>query len=227
MKLTYDVLQKNIKKFTKLHGKVETIYLPKDPDKVLIEKDTDLLLKNNIDDFYVALLRPLDRLEYGIYDEYIDEDDKWSALEVILNNCWLVGDDELKTNEDCFQRLTNTLDIFMNFLNHIPVLPSITDREKLIVYMRKVGEKEIKSLEEINETDFHKFSFKKANRNDLRSIHKTRGNSFQKEEQLIYSLLVDGDVNLIEMDDSILMTLMKGKIKEYLVNTKTAYLKKN
>lgn len=223
----YNILVKEITRFEKKYGKIELLIIPKDESTIV---DVETALQTNIENYYIALFRHMNRYEYGVYMDKVGNSDFIGLAEFICDSLWVKGDEIIKKDDDLFSSIYNNELFLTKFGEHIinKVKPYKVDEENYTIYIRKEGTEQFE-LEDVNETDFHKLVFRKATRNDLRNYYIQQA-SIPAQESVLHNLCIEGR-ELIS-DDDIFFTIILGKqgqvnIADLIMSKKMSYLKKN
>lgn len=223
----YNILVKEITRFEKKYGKIELLIIPKDESTIV---DVETALQTNIENYYIALFRHMNRYEYGVYMDKVGNSDFIGLAEFICDSLWVKGDEIIKKDDDLFSSIYNNELFLTKFGEHIinKVKPYKVDEENYTIYIRKEGTEQFE-LEDVNETDFHKLVFRKATRNDLRNYYIQQA-SIPAQESVLHNLCIEGR-ELIN-DDDIFFTIILGKqgqvnIADLIMSKKMSYLKKN
>ena len=226
--MTYIEIKQKIDEFEIKYKK--TFLLIRQKDDTQTFNDVNLEFELNPENFYYAIIARPNKNVYSAFSAELQKGKFISAAEIILENCFLFGDQILKNNDDFF--LPISMDI--NFFNAIKEMVCINDyyidKEKLTIFIHKTDEfvKNIEKDIEKNKENYNIFKFNKPTRKDIENMNY---NNVDAEGKLLYDLCIEGFRPDILMNDNIFFALMvgkdnKGTISELLMPKKISSIKK-
>lgn len=221
--MTIDEFNKLQDDLIKKHKKVFTFIFPKDENNF---QDFEV----NPDAWYWLTIRRPNRNEYGLFFKHITENDEKTAIETILENCFVAGDSIIKDNDDYFFSILFNPETFEEISKMLVINQFHIDKENLTVYIRKEYD-EVKNIEKDivkNPDKYDVFKFRKPTRNDIIA---STGNHMQSAATSLYKLCLSDNKNLILTNDDVFYTLVlgnkeQGSINKFLKPAKIMEIKK-
>jgi len=224
--MTYKKFKEKLDKYELEYKKIFLIIRQKDDSKIF--NDVNFQFELNPDNFYYGIIRRPKKMEYSAIQASLTKGNYMEAMEILLEACWLEGDELLRKNDDYFIPIALDGNFYLELKNTLCLNDYFIEKESLTIYISKTYDK-IKDIEKDiieNPTNYDIYKFKKPSRKDIEQL----GQGVEAEAQFLYNLCTEGNKVNIVMNDDVYFCLTsgnKGSISDLLKPNKISTLKKN